>query len=338
MIMLFKVHGAPKSRLIRLIIIQRNNAVYVQVREHAARAVGDLEGRCRGVTAEHSGCFLDPRGGGPVPEQCRRTADYRRYNDNDGQPQGIPMRRRLVRWYVFPSLSARFLHHSTGKQQYSSVNNEKRQLASFFFFLHFFMRIERVLMILLNIIWKKKKKSNFRPSSLALCVLCVQTRTRIALPLRVRLQAAQLAAVRCETVAATSTCGSSWRNCYRARASTVPAYVGWIAARGSSRSRTRCEWHGSGASARTGPPWTTTSSAAVSVSTTRRASWRRRSAARDWCTSSVIPTVCEEFLLPLFLLFPKSPFQTPSSRARAHACDSSERMTSGRGAHEEIER
>lgn len=114
MIMLLKVHGAPKSRLIRLIITPRDNAVYVEVREHVARAVRDLEGRRRGVTAEHSGRFLESRGGGSVPEQYRDTAGCRKYNDNDNrQRQGIPLRRGLLRWYVLFSPLIRFLHHST---------------------------------------------------------------------------------------------------------------------------------------------------------------------------------------------------------------------------------
>lgn len=48
------------------------------VREHVARAAGDLEGRRRRVTAEHAGRFLEPRGGGPVAEQRRDPAGGRK--------------------------------------------------------------------------------------------------------------------------------------------------------------------------------------------------------------------------------------------------------------------
>lgn len=72
-------------------IIKANDVgttIYVKVRKHAARAVGDLEGRCRGVTPEHSGRFLESRGGGSVSEQ-RRDSDGRKYNGS--QPQGISL-------------------------------------------------------------------------------------------------------------------------------------------------------------------------------------------------------------------------------------------------------
>lgn len=62
--------------------------IYVEVRKYAARAVGDLEGRRRGITAKHSGRFLESRGGGSVSEQ-RRGSDGCKYNGS--QPQGISL-------------------------------------------------------------------------------------------------------------------------------------------------------------------------------------------------------------------------------------------------------
>ena len=91
----------------------------------------------------------------------------------------------------------------------------------------------------------------------------------------------------------TSTCGSSSRNCWRPPRCTVRASGGWIARAASSRSRTPSRWPASGARGRTARPWTTTSWAAPSGSTTRRASWRRRRGRRGWCTSFATRTVSE---------------------------------------------
>jgi len=46
-----------------------NNAdmiVYIEVWEHAARTVGDLEGRRRGITTKHSSRFLESHGSSSV--------------------------------------------------------------------------------------------------------------------------------------------------------------------------------------------------------------------------------------------------------------------------------
>ena len=118
---------------------------------------------------------------------------------------------------------------------------------------------------------------------------------RIALPLRAAgTMTTAVQAVRCATAVAIFISGSSWRSCCRARAFTAPAYAGWIATKGSSRSKTRCASRDFGVNERIGPRWIMTSSAAASDSTTRRASWRRRSVARDWYTSSVILIVYKE--------------------------------------------
>lgn len=81
--------------MIRLIISY--DAVYVEVREHAARTVGDLEGRRRGVTTEYPGCFLESCGGSSISEQRRNVAGWK-YNGK--QSQGISLRHRFLRWYV----------------------------------------------------------------------------------------------------------------------------------------------------------------------------------------------------------------------------------------------
>lgn len=67
--------------------------------KHAARAVGDLEGRRRGLTSEHAGHFLESRGDGPVFERCRDSAGGYRQHDGS-QPQGISLQRGVLRWYV----------------------------------------------------------------------------------------------------------------------------------------------------------------------------------------------------------------------------------------------
>ena len=110
---------------------------------------------------------------------------------------------------------------------------------------------------------------------------------------RERAVAAAAAVVKCATVARTFTCGSSWRSCCRAPAFTGPVYAGSTAARVCSRSRTLCAWPGSGANGRIGRPWTTTSWAAASDSTTKKGSWRRRNVARGWSISSAILTACK---------------------------------------------
>lgn len=123
--------------------------------------------------------------------------------------------------------------------------------------------------------------------------LFFQMRTRIAARRKLEPAEAGAVVVKCVTAARTSTSGSSWRSCFRARASTVPVYAGWTVARVCSRSRTRSAWPGCGANERIGRQWTTTSWAVASGNITRKGSWRRRSVARGWSISSAILTACK---------------------------------------------
>lgn len=73
--------------------------VCVAVRKHVARATGDLEGRGRGVAAEHIGRLLEPSRGGPAAEQRRDPADCREHVDR--QRQGVPLHHRLFGRYEY---------------------------------------------------------------------------------------------------------------------------------------------------------------------------------------------------------------------------------------------
>lgn len=93
----------------------------------------------------------------------------------------------------------------------------------------------------------------------------------------------------------TSCFGSFWRSCCSSRTAILVASTGWTGKRVSSRSWTQLGLPNCGASVRTGPPWTTTSSPGHSGSTTRRERWRKLKRHRGWCTSSANRTTSKSF-------------------------------------------
>lgn len=97
--------------------------------------------------------------------------------------------------------------------------------------------------------------------------------------------------------ARTSICGSFLKSYCPVPKRTDRVSAGWIGPKASSKSKIQLKWHGCGASAKTDRPWTTTSWADRSDSTTKRELWKKRNDRSASCISSVTRTICNYCLV-----------------------------------------
>lgn len=139
--------------------------------------------------------------------------------------------------------------------------------------------------------WCSWQKAN--QEFLSLCVLQTRLTKRFPTMHQVTWQPLTVALV---PASRPSICGSFSESSSTTQRTTSPASNGSTAARASSRSKTLPRWPSSGVAGKTGLPWTMTSWAVLSASTTRRVSSRRPRCPSALSISSARLTYRPDFL------------------------------------------